>query len=87
MNDMNNYGATTWGTQQKQNGCSNLYNVHHPDQDSGMLDPYPKPYRHQNLTDWSLGHSPPPCKISSKSVPNFFSVIQPIGKQMSRSSN
>jgi len=33
-----------------------------PDPDSGTLDPDMD--RHQNLTDWPLGHAPPPPKNS-----------------------
>jgi len=37
---------------------------------SGILDR--EPDRRQNLTNWSLGHTPPLQKISSKSVDNFL---------------
>jgi len=41
--------------------------------DCGLLYPDADPDRHQNWTNWSLGHALPLQEISSKSVHNFFS--------------
>jgi len=39
---------------------------------NGLPDPDSDADRHQNVTRWSLGHTPALHKISSKSVGNFF---------------
>jgi len=40
-----------------------------------VLDPDRNPDHHQNVITWSLGHTTPLQKISSKSVHNFLSNL------------
>jgi len=42
---------------------------------NGLPDPDSDADHHQNVISWSLGHTPALCKISSKSVGNFFDYL------------